>query len=371
MDEVSLDGPRIRSRVPGWGPAVAIALTIGGVGGCEIDCEQRYCDFVRAAASGIYAWEYDCCLNPESLACVDRAVRYQALAFSAPSMRMACEERNWERLGEIWEEVRDVVPVLPLRVILSRFCGQDVAYGENVVTPFASGDTVTVDLGLSRVGAAGPPWNGHSFPGRPDGIGGMTSAAPSLQARRRWVIDTDSVVRIASRGGTADFAAVGTLSVIGEAGGSDDVDAWCRTLEPDDLRLLLRGPEGMIRLSLDRSFEGNVMAFTGRDSGMIGVAVRVDLDPAGRLPISIPFGMNAVFLQMPFQMEPGGGIRIGSVEAMDAFELWPVAPAVEGYITDRWTPAPADDEQMICAESARVVADHFLSIHASECDGMN
>ena len=109
---VRLGGLQQQAAVRGRCLLGGLLLTLGSAGGCEIDCDERYCDFVRAAAGGIYAWEYQCCLEPQGPACEDRAIRYQTLAFGAPSMRMACEERNWDRVGEIWEEVRRVLPAV-------------------------------------------------------------------------------------------------------------------------------------------------------------------------------------------------------------------------------------------------------------------
>ena len=54
--------------------------------------------------------------------------------------------------------------------------------------------------------------------------------------------------------------------------------------------------------------------------------------------------------------------------AIDAFDLWPVDPRVEAYLSGTET-TTGDQDQAACAMAARVVADHFLSLHASECDG--
>ena len=164
-----------------------LSLTLVSSVGCEIDCDERYCDFVRAAAGGIYAWEYQCCLEPDSPACEDRGLRYQTLAFSAPAMRMACEERNWDRVGEIWEEVKRVLPVMPLRLIIANFCGFEIGFGENVATPFAVGDSVSVDVSLESIGSSGVPQEDRFDRGRggTGGGGASTMRAAAGRSERR------------------------------------------------------------------------------------------------------------------------------------------------------------------------------------------
>ena len=356
-----------RSRFSKWCLSWGILLGLGSSGGCEIDCDQRYCDFVRAAAGGIFAWEHQCCLESGGPACEDRALRYQALAFGAPSMRMACEDRNWDRVGEIWEEVRRVLPAVPLRIILSSFCGFDIHFGENVATPFAAGDRVGVDVGLVPIGSSDLPTVDGAGSGRGPGRGGTTIRPRSAATRNGWVVRSGSRVQIDSRGALAGFEASGILSVIESGGRGDDLDEWCRTLHPEEFRLQLRGPEGSIGIDLDSSFPGNVMAFTEPDAGVLGVAVRIVMDLEGSLVPTGPFDLDAVFLQVPFRIEPDGGLRLGSVEVMDAFDLWPVHRQVEAYIKDLDREGVDEEDPASCALAARVVADHFLGLHASEC----
>ena len=362
---VRLGGLQQQAAVRGRCLLGGLLLALGSAGGCEIDCDERYCDFVRAAAGGIYAWEYQCCLEPQGPACEDRAIRYQTLAFGAPSMRMACEERNWDRVGEIWEEVRRVLPAVPLRIIVGHFCGFEVEIGENVATPFAAGDAVVMDVALAPAGAAGIPRMDRSHTGR----GVDDSTFRSASGRSAWVVRRGSEVRIESRGASAGFEVTGILSVVESMVQGDEVDEWCRSLHPDELRLLLQGPDGTIRIDLDPTFRGNAVVFTEPDAGMIGVAVGISLDLQGPMRMAAPFTLEAAFLRFPFRIDPDGGLRLGSADPIDAFELWPLDPFVESFIAERETAMDSGGHRASCAETARVVADHFLRLHESECGG--
>ena len=367
MNEGSFDGASTRMRGARTWARAAVVVSMGLAAGCEIDCDQRYCDFVRAAAGGIYAWEYECCLDPDSPACVDRAIRYQALAFGGPAMRMACEEANWDRVGEIWDEVRRAIPAVPLRIILRSFCGIDAAFGENVATPFMSGDSATIDVVLAPVGSIAVPSEDHASAWRRSDPT-TTVITRSMENRSNWVVQAGSEVRIRWGGSTAGFDVTGVLSVVESAIGGEDLDDWCRRLRPEELRLLLRGPDGTIQIGLDPTFEGNAMAFSDPDAGTIGVAVRIGIELEGAELQAIPFESEPAFLTVPFRIDPDGGLRLGSDLVIDAFDLWPVDPRVEAYLSGTETTA-GDEDQAACAMAARVVADHFLSLHASECDG--
>lgn len=370
MKEGRLD--EVGRRTRGSGPWVsAILATFMAMGaGCEVDCDERYCDFVRAAAGGIYAWEYECCLDPDSPACIDRAIRYQALAFGAPAMRMACEQENWDRVGEIWDEVKQVIPAVPLRIILRRFCGIDVAFGENVATPFVPGDRVAIDLVLASVGSPPVPSDDQAAPSRGIDPPATTGEGRSAQRRSSWVVRPGSGVRSWWGDSITSFEASGILSVMESSHGSADLDDWCRRLRPEELRLVLHGPDGNIRIDLDPTFAGNAMAFSTPDAGVLGIAVRIDLDVDGSGPRSIPFAFEPVFLAIPFRIDPDGGLRLGSADPIDAFDLWPVASQVEAYFTGVEVPGGESGDQAACALAARGVADHFLSLHASECGGL-
>ena len=374
MHDAGVDGFRVggikkRSSFSKWCLLGGISLALGSAGGCEIDCDERYCDFVRAAAGGIYAWEYQCCLEPDSPACEDRALRYQTLAFSAPSMRMACEQRNWDRVGEIWHEVKRVLPAMPLRLIIANFCGFDIGFGENVATPFAAGDAVMLDVSLASAGS-NFPWIDQSGHGRRGSTGGSASTMRSAANRSGWVVRGDSIMEVQTRGATARFDVTGIFSAVESVGRGDDVDDWCRSLHPDELRLLLTGSDGTIRIDLDPTFEGNAMVFTEPDAGVIGVAVRIVMNLEGPLLLSAPFELDAAFLELPFRIEPDGELRLGSEGAIDAFDLWPVASLVEAYIVGQnLEDEVGGEDQSSCAVAARVVADHFLNLHESECGG--
>ena len=132
---------------------------------------------------------------------------------------------------------------------------------------------------------------------------------------------------------------------------------------------LLTGPNGTIRIDLDPTFEGNAMVFTGPDAGVIGVAVRIVMELEGPSRLATPFDLDAAFLELPFRIDPDGELRLGSAAAIDAFDLWPVAPMLESYIMEGPSREVSGEDQASCAAAARVVADHFLHLHETECGG--
>ena len=369
-------GSRGRRAVAG---SAIIAGVLAGTG-CEIDCDERYCDFIRAAAGGIYAWEYECCLDPTSPACENRAVRYQALAFNAPAMRIACEERRWERLGEIWDEIRGLIPATPLRLIVREFCGIETTFGENILVPFAAGDSAIVSARLDPVPFEGEP-GFRSWSRRPSSMPASVEGVSGVVGDRAWVVEPGSQVQVDVQGRTFSFALSGSLAVVemaaqpharpntqpntqlGEPG--DEVDEWCRRLRPTDLRFALDGLEGRATLVLDPLFEGNGLIFTAPASGVLGAAVRLEFEPAGVATGDVMSGLPPVFLQLPFVLEPDGGLVLGDGRAMAALDLWPVASAVASYLSGGGAgPGSTEPE---CAALARTVADDFLALHASEC----
>lgn len=361
-------GPTAADRRAPLAGLLAGVLMASAVG-CEVDCNERYCDFVRAGAAGIFAWEYDCCLNPDSAACEDRGLRYERIALNAPLMRMACQDGNWERLRELWDEIRGLVPVMPLRIIVRDFCGFDVLAGENVSTPFGPADSMIVDLGLEWDSPLAEP---SALAGRPT-VGVAPTRAPDPIVCRITEGSTVGIARATGRGSarSMSFSAHGHLELVSSvapvdgSGTGDDLDPWCRRMDVMAFQLDLQGSYGDLRLDLDPDFVGNALWFTAEDAGVLGVAVEVsgELDP--RWGGVGWWQVAPAWLELPVSRGADGRWRIGDGRALDALDVWPVAGPLKDYL--RSGGLGLADGMDDCGELAREIADHFVALHVGAC----
>ncbi len=340
----------------------------GLLGGCAHDCQERYCDVVRAGASGWFAHELQCCRRPDSPGCDDRETRLQVFSVLATQMRAACEDANWNRFRELWNEALPLLPAGLLLVVADDFCdGWDWA-GRNVTTPFAAADVVTASLALDPA----PP---RLQLARPSGGDGGIAVAESVRplVEHAWTVRSGSMVSVHAFGETMGFAATGELTVVetfepGEIAPGDDLESWCRRMKPVAFSLDLDGVGGGVALRLDPGFEGSQVRFDEPRRGVIGVAVTVDAAMSWPGDGPLELSIDSAYLEIPFELAADGSLAFAPDGAVSMLDLWPVDPAVEAWIRGEDPIEAAGDEDIACVERAQAVAAGFLALHPA-CTG--
>ena len=248
-------------------PAKVAATCVGAfgtlfgcvLGGCAHDCDQSYCDMVRAGATGWFAHELQCCREPGLPDCDVRSTRLVQFNLLAAEMRAACEAQNLDRFRELWNDGWRLLPAIIPLLVADEFCDGWDWSGLNNWTPFHAEDSAAAALMLDP----GPPRLRVCRGGTP-GLPLAEVARPMVE--RDWTIRPGSMVSVSAFGVDVGFAANGSLSVVEMLENpdilpGDDVESWCRRMKPRAFTLDLETSGGTVTLRLDPRFQGSHVRF--------------------------------------------------------------------------------------------------------------
>ncbi|MDE0888656.1 MAG: hypothetical protein OSA40_04265 [Phycisphaerales bacterium] len=325
-----------------------------GIGGCMVDCEDSYCDVVRAGGTAVQAWHFRCCLNPDDPTCVDLPDRIARFSLLAAEARLACEGNNWDRVRDIWREFRQLIPFQFASVVWEELCGREVAWGENAWSPFGPGTEFDFAVTLEEVT---PPqvvlWTGD----RPG----------SVEINRSYRIREGSKVTITTPNGLATAHLQGRLTLAESVNSIGDLEDWCRNHRPVELAWTIESDGWSGTIELDPGFAGNRVRFDTASMGAIGVAVRLSVGRNDLPEVSTDGLFEHAYLELPFHLNEHHELTIAPDGPIDGLQLLPLDPRLEWSLRSGGTGDGFDEEQDGCAAFARERAEAFLALHTN-CD---
>jgi hypothetical protein len=326
---------------------------VAGMGGCMVDCEDSYCDIVRAGGTAVEAWYFHCCLHPDDPSCVDLPDRISRFSFLAAEARLACEANNWDRIREIWRDFRQVVPLQFVSVVWKELCEREVAWGENAWSPFGAGTEFDFAVTLDEVT---PPqvvlWTGD----RPG----------SVEINRSYLIREGSKITIGTNHNFTTAKLQGRLTLAESVNAIGDLEDWCRNHRPVELAWTLDSDGWSGSIELDPGFEGNRVRFDTASTGTIGVAVRLSIGREDLHEISTDGLFEYAYLELPFHLNEHGELKIAPDGPLDGLQLIPLDPRLESSLrSEEMKDGSGDDEG--CSAFAHERAEAFLAAHPN-CD---
>ncbi|MDG2021548.1 MAG: hypothetical protein P8J59_06330 [Phycisphaerales bacterium] len=354
----STEGSRSNSRClrRAFGRLVISGLSVAAVssvGGCMVDCEDSYCDVVRAGGTAVEAWHFHCCLHPDDPSCADLPDRVARFSLLAAEARLACEARNWDRIRDIWREFRQVVPLQFASVVWKELCERHVAWGENVWSPFGVGTEFDFALTLDQVAVPQVTlWNGDR--------------SDSVEIVRSYLIRDGSKVAIRTPRGLTTAYLQGRLTLARTASLGGDLEEWCLNHRPVELVWSIESDGWSGSIGLDADFEGNRVRFETASTGIIGVAVRLSIGRDDLPEISTVGLFEHAYLELPFHLTEDGDLRIAPDGPLDGLQLIPLDPRLEQSLRSAGSDDGLDDGEG-CSAFARERAEAFLAAHAN-CD---
>ena len=341
--------------------AGCVALSVAGIG-CEVDCEEQYCKFVRAGQSGVFAYHYMCCVEPDAATCDEYAERVHGFSQRAAEMYVACGDRDWDRLGVIWREIKSLLPLGVVAIIADDFCDGYGWRARNRWTPFDGDDLVDIDVRLEP-----RPMKVRVHTGVETTPLARRSSAPA-ELVRRWRIADGSEVFLDLGDSMHVFDFEGELQATEGAvrlGMQEvDVSSWCRNLEVEKLEWRLRSDARDVELSLVP--ESRLNRIHAIDEGRFLLGALVHLRFVERVHDGLEFDgeLEEVFLEIPCTFDEDGSLRIATDGEASAMSIWPVGSALEWYLGGAsTTPATEEIDHNECIRQAREMADYFGSIH--------
>lgn len=344
------------------GSTVAAALLFGGVTGCEIDCQDQYCKFVQAGQTGVFAYHYMCCMEPEAETCDEYAARIHRFSQDAADMYLACERRDWERLGAIWNEIKSLLPIGVVAIIADNFCDGYGWTARNRWSPFGGGDTVEFDVSL---GATAPRIRVDVA----DRDTGSTRKGPaSVVVVRDHRTTSPGEVVFDLDGDLRRFDFEGGIRITDQADRSSiravDVSPWCRSLRIEALDWTLRSDACDVVLSLVDDASINRIHTIDEGRFVLSALVRLDFVQRFHSGLELDGTLDEVVFEIPCDFDDDGSLRLVSGIDMSTMRLWPVDPGLERFLLGQSSQrSTVDAEHDECVRQAIQMADYFRSLH--------
>ena len=333
-------------------------VLVAGMGGCMVDCEDSYCDVVRAGGTAVEAWYFHCCLHPDDPSCVDLPDRIARFSFLAAEARLACEANNWDRIREIWRDFRQVIPLQFVSVVWKELCDEEVAWGENAWSPFGAGTEFDFAVTLDEVT---PPqvvlWTGD----RPG----------SVEINRSYLIREGSRITIGTNHNFTTAKLQGRLTLAESVIANGDLEDWCRHHRPVELAWAIESDGWSGTIELDPDFQGNRVRFDTPSKGVIGVAVRLSVGRADLSEISTDGLFEHAYLELPFQINKSGELKIAPDGPLDGLDLIPLDERLEWSMRSGGMGDGDGGDQDECAAFARERSEAFLAAHPNRDVGIS
>ncbi|MCH2162749.1 MAG: hypothetical protein MK085_12865 [Phycisphaerales bacterium] len=260
------------------GAGVSAALGLGGWGCEKVDCDEFRCHAVETALAQYFIDYIACCENPGMIGCDGLDGRYDLLFREIREGYSACLDRNWNRLREIWDEIRR------LR-LLRNTVGDVLAYlchdmpflmGRNTTVVFSSADTFDFDCVFEPVGGPQPigPWS--ELPGfinqvrdRP----GFLHAPVMFQST--YACAPGATILVDTWLGRERIDVTGGLTLVHGLQELDSVE--CSVTQIRSFNLQLTGESVHGELAFDSDQEGNLCVFDGDGGGLFSGTANVQL----------------------------------------------------------------------------------------------
>ena len=356
------DSGRRRRNIGRAGLLILAASGLGTGSGCEVDCEAQYCKFVRAGQSGVFAYHYRCCVDPDAATCDEYAERIHGFSQRAAEMYAACADRDWDRLGEVWGEIKGLLPLGIVAIVAENFCDGYGWTARNAWTPFDPDDRIDADVAFDPL----PVRMRMSTTDR----AAIASKRRSerVEVVRRWRSADRSTVDFDFGDSFRRFRFTGEVQAVeGSSRPSlqeSDVSTWCRNLEIEALDWRLRSDAGDLDIALVPDSGLNRLHAVGGNRFILAALVRVSFVERMHPGLEFDGEFDEVFLEVPCELSSGGTLRLLASGDAAAMSVWPIDPGLESYLGGTPTRTAGDDvEHDECVAQAIEMADYFRSLH--------
>lgn len=337
-----------------------------------MNCNENICRVVGKVANDLSLMRELCCENPALDGCDQLVLITPQLSSLIPQMQSACQDQNWERIGDLWLEFKS----LPwrrsyLQGLMLALCGEDgVDRGINSWPLFTPRDTFEFDGSFELIGSAQPivilpgsleeVWMGNGGSSR------VQLAESTVVWEEQFQLQPGGELTVATWIGGETCSITGSFSLISHSGpGSATFEDFCKK-ELKQLDFRFEGDSIAGSLRFDPSVPSHIVV-NDLGQGYLGAAVGVEVFLKAHPTINAEGIADVLWIELPVAIE-GDVIVLGPGGAVDGLELFPVDAALEHRIRRRalgWT-----EDESTCAQAGQRVFDRFVSTYP-ECFGVH
>ena len=321
-----------RCRVGKAIPACVLALGASVFPGC-MDCQDQFCKVTRKVGFDIYWIRVLCCEDPHRLHCQQIVPLIPQLTNLMVDMQLACDQENWQRMRQIWHEIKRLgLPSPFVQHYKDIFCDREVQRGVNSHPFFGPGDVFRVPGVFAAVGDPVPivvmpgsidsPWM-ESEPRRIS-----LRQVPEILWEREYVLEPGALFHAETWLGSQTFTATGALAIAQAQGSLED---WCRKNRPTRMRIDLESADCIGQITLVETDPANQMLLQENGQGVLAARVEVNLYMRNDPTISLEGLFDEAWIELPVRHD-GDQIVLSPEGAIDGLTLLPVVPEIAALL---------------------------------------
>lgn len=317
-----------KSRFEKSGVISIAAIAMSALTGC-MDCNQHYCSAIRKVGFDIFWIEKACCIDPERRFCEQMVPLIPNMTSAAVEMKIACDQENWNRMRDIWGEIRRLgMPIPFVAYYEDLFCDEETKKGLNSHPFFMPSDIFRLPGVFAAVGEPEPivvmpgaiesPWMDQTH-GRRNLV-----EAPEVLWETEYILEPGAALIARTWLGEEEFAASGSLAI---ARNAPHQELWCELSKPTRMRIDLVGTWVAGSIELDASGPFNALKLEADGRGVLCGLVHMDLYLRDDPSISLEGLFEEAWLELPVSFE-GDRITLMPDGAIDSLSLFPLVPEI-------------------------------------------
>ena len=347
----NLSSRHVRVVIGGIMSAFVVAMCT--LTGC-MNCNDQFCKVAKKVGFDIYWIRTLCCEDSERRYCDQIVPLIPQLTSLIVDMQLACDQANWQRMRQIWGEIKGLgMPVPFVKYYQDLFCEETIDIGLNSHPFFVPSDHFRFPGIFAATGEPTPivifpddiesPWMDQTQ-GRRNLL-----EAPEVLWETEYVLEPGAVFNVETWLGAQDFSATGSLAIarsdvsIGE---SCEIARFMR-MRIDLLGLELAGHIELVPSSAQSALKLDAFG-SGTLAGLIDVHVYLRDDPS----ISLDGLFQEAWIELPVVVQ-GESIVLAPEGMVDGLSLFPVVPEIAELlygVTPEALALHGDDEFSECQE---------------------
>ena len=330
---------------------LCMAMTFGGC----VDCKSHVCRVTSKVAYDIYWVRTLCCEEPDNELCREMLPRIPGLTALVVDAKVACDQHNWDRMKQIWNDIRELGLPLPyVKGLWSVICNEDVEVACNSHPFFGPNDSFNIEGTFIRMD---PPIR------HVDSSDVYSPYERASQKVDRYELSSGSLAANTWLGN--DHCDIeGELRLVrGHHGMSSRFDSeLCKAFQPTHASFFISGELVQGHLVLDPTYHANILRVDSSGRGLLCGKFHLKLCLREDTSISLDDIFNELWLELPVRMQ-GASIQIESDRPLTSLELFPVAPKIASIL--RCDPTANTDSSARnggCREIGRDAMEVFMNL---------
>ncbi len=336
------------------------------LGGC-VDCNSHVCRVTSKVAYDIYWVRTLCCEEPDNELCREMLPRIPGLTALVVDAKVACDQHNWDRMKQIWKDIRDLGLPLPyVRSLWLIVCDEDVEMACNSHPFFGPEDEFDFKGTFTRMEPIAPylQASGHKNPSVRY-VEGPPVIFPHGSGPRedRYVLSSGSL--IASTWLGKDTCSVeGTLRLLrdGDAWASRSDGEFCKTLRPTHASFSISGELVRGKITLAPAYPANALRVDSSGRGVLSGKFHMELSLRDDPSVTLEDVLDEVWIELPGRIQDSE-IHFISEGPISALKMFPVTPTLSSIIERGMGIQPDEDAfDSICSEIGRDAMEVFMGL---------